>query len=75
MRIDLVEEFVSERAACPFGHKEFHRVVIEQAVPLLREQGVDVVAFGPSGDDPEMYYLVRAYASIEELRALEPRSP
>jgi uncharacterized membrane protein len=55
--------------------KEFHRVVIEQAVPLLREQGVDVVAFGPSGDDPEMYYLVRAYASIEELRALEPRSP
>lgn len=55
----------------PGTASEFHRLVTEQSVPLLHRWGVDVVAFGPSKTDPEMYYLIRAYPSLDELRRSE----
>ena len=48
---------------------EFHRLVVEQSLPLLEAAGTDVVAFGPSLDEPNAYFLAGAYDSIEELRA------
>lgn len=46
----------------------FHRVVVEESMPMLQRWGVDVVAFGPSLHDDDCYYLIRSYASLEELR-------
>ena len=37
-------------------------------MPMLERWGVQVVAYGPSLDDEDLYYLVRAYASLDELR-------
>ena len=50
---------------------EFDRLVREASVPMLRRQGVDVVAFGPSLHDEDAYYLMRAYASLEDLERSE----
>ena len=35
---------------------------------MLERWGVAVVAFGPSLDDEDLYYLIRAYPSLEELQ-------
>jgi len=49
------------------GHRdEFHRLVVEKSLPLLRKWAVDVVDFGPSPHDDDSYYLIRAYGSLEE---------
>jgi hypothetical protein len=37
----------------------FHRLVVEQSVPMLERWGVDVLAYGPSLDDEDLYYLLR----------------
>jgi hypothetical protein len=52
----------------PGSGQEFHRLVVEESVPMLERWGVDVVAFGPSLDGDELYFLIRRYASVEELR-------
>ena len=46
---------------------EFHRVVVEEVMPLLDRWGTRVLAFGPSLD-ADLYYLVRGYESIEDLQ-------
>ncbi|MGH2384964.1 MAG: NIPSNAP family protein, partial [Candidatus Limnocylindria bacterium] len=50
---------------------EFHRLVTERSLPLLHRAGVDVVACGPSLHDENAYYLLRAYASLDDLRRSE----
>lgn len=35
---------------------------------MLKRWGVDVVAYGASLDDGDLYYLLRAYPSVEELQ-------
>jgi len=45
---------------------DFHRLVVEESVPMLERWGVEVVAFGPSLDDDDSYVLIRAYPSLEE---------
>ena len=47
---------------------EFHRTVVEESLPMLERWGVEVVAFGPSLDDDDLYYLIRSYPSLEELQ-------
>ena len=47
---------------------EFHRAFVEESLPMLQRWGVDVVAYGPSLDDGDLYYLIRAYPSLEELQ-------
>jgi hypothetical protein len=42
--------------------------VVEESLPMLERWGVDVVAYGPSLGDPDLYFLMRAYASIADLR-------
>ena len=48
---------------------EFHRLVVEQSVPMLHRWGVDLVAYGPSPHDPDSYFLMRAYADDAERQA------
>jgi hypothetical protein len=52
----------------PGSGTAFHRLVVEDSLPMLERWGVDVVASGPSLDDPDLYYLIRAYPSVEELQ-------
>lgn len=53
----------------PGTRAEFHRLVCEESVPMLKRWGVDVVAFGPSLHDEDSYYLIRAYASLEDRQS------
>jgi len=50
----------------PGSRPEFHRLVSELAIPMLRRWSVDVVAYGPSLHDDTSYYLIRAYADRSE---------
>jgi hypothetical protein len=52
----------------PGSGAAFHRLVVEQSLPMLERWGIDVVASGPSLDDGDLYYLIRAYSSVEELQ-------
>lgn len=51
----------------PGSRAEFHRLVAEHSVPLLRAWGMDVVRFGPALAEPEAYYLMRAFDSLAHL--------
>jgi NIPSNAP protein len=51
----------------PGRRDEFHRLVTARSVPMLRRWNVDLVAYGPSLDDENAYYLIRAYESVEDL--------
>ena len=55
----------------PGTRGEFHRLVDEESIPLVRSWGHDVVANGPSLDDPDGYFLIRAYDSLEDLRSMQ----
>jgi hypothetical protein len=48
---------------------EFHQLVLATAVPMLRDWGMDVVAFGPSAHDADAYFLIRAYEDLAKLRS------
>ena len=44
-----------------------------EAVPMIRADGMDVVAFGPSSHDDDAYYLVRSYRDLDDLRSRQDR--
>jgi hypothetical protein len=52
----------------PGSGPAFQRLVVEQSLPMLERWGVDVIAFGPSLDDDDLYYLIRGYTSVAELQ-------
>lgn len=47
----------------------FHQLVASTAVPMLRDWGMEVIAFGPSEHDPDAYFLIRAYDDLAKLRS------
>lgn len=47
----------------------FHRIVSEQSMPMLKEWGTDVVAFGFSAHEPDTYFIVRSYSSLADRNA------
>ena len=47
----------------PHGGQEFDRMFRERALPMLRRYGIDVVGYGPSLEDGDLYYLMRAFSS------------
>ena len=53
----------------PGTAKEFHSVVTSTAIPMLSAWGMEVVAFGPSGHDPDAYFLIRAYDNLADLES------
>lgn len=44
----------------------FHQLMLDKAFPMLKRWNVDVVAHGASRHDDDSYYLIRAYASLDE---------
>jgi hypothetical protein len=46
---------------------EFHAAVETAALQMLRQWGTDVVAYGPSEHAPDTYFLIRAYADLDDL--------
>lgn len=41
----------------------------QEALPLVRKSGMDVVAFGRSDHEHESFYLIRAYSDRAQLEA------
>jgi hypothetical protein len=50
----------------PGTRDEFHQLVVEKSMPMLKRWKVDVVDFGPSLHDENSYYLIRAYQSLSD---------
>jgi hypothetical protein len=50
----------------PGTRAAFHKLFVEASLPMLKRWQVDVVAYGASLHDDDSYYLMRAYASLEE---------
>lgn len=55
----------------PGSRDQFHRLVSEQAIPMLRHWKIDVVAFGPSPHDKDAYYLIRRFDSLTHREQTE----
>jgi len=53
----------------PGSRDAFDALMREQALPLLRDFGMDVVACGPSPHDDDAYYLIRAWRDFAEREA------
>jgi hypothetical protein len=57
----------------PGTRDEYERLFLVEALPLLRKFDVDVVAAGPSLDDPNGYFLIRSFADLADRERLEDR--
>ena len=55
----------------PGTRVEFHRLYIEEALPLLKRWNFDVVAHGPSLHDENSYYVIRRYDSLAQREEME----
>jgi len=58
-------------ALTPGTRDEFHRLFLEEALPLLKSWNVDVVAHGPSLHDENSYYLMRRYNRLAQREESE----
>lgn len=47
----------------PGGGAKFDRIFRERALPMLERYRIEVVGFGPSLEDGDLYYLMRAFPS------------
>lgn len=47
----------------PGGGAEFDRIFREGSLPMLERHGIEVIGYGPSLDDAERYFLMRAFPS------------
>src|SRR5262245_17182374 len=50
----------------PGTRDAFHALFVRDSLPLLQRWRVNVVAYGPSVHDRDSYFLMRAFASIDE---------
>ena len=50
----------------PGSRERFARIAGEEVMPMLARWGTDVVRHGPSAHDEDTYFLIRAYASLED---------
>ena len=55
----------------PGKREEFHRLYIEEALPLLKRWNFDVVAYGPSLHDENTYYVIRRFESLAQREQME----
>ena len=55
----------------PGRRDEFHKVYEAQSVPLLKKWNFDLVAYGPSLQDANSYYVIRRFKSLEEREKSE----
>lgn len=50
---------------------EFHRIYVEEALPLLRKWRFQVLAHGGSLHDANSYYVIRLFDSLEHRQRSE----
>ena len=50
----------------PGSRECFARIASEEVMPMLARWGTDVVRHGPSAHDEDTYFLIRAYASLDD---------
>ena len=50
----------------PGTRKEFDRISTEGTIPLMRRSGITVLAHGPSLNDENGYFLLRAFPSEQD---------
>ena len=55
----------------PGTRQDFHRLYIEEALPLLKRWHFDVVAHGPSLHDENTYYVIRRFDSLAQREQME----
>ena len=55
----------------PGRREEFHRLYIEEALPLLIRWNFDVVAYGPSLHDENSYFVIRRFDSLTRREQAE----
>jgi ketosteroid isomerase-like protein len=55
----------------PGTRERFHRLFVNEGLPLLRRWKVDVVAYGPSLHDNDSYFLIRAFDGLGERQTSE----
>jgi len=53
----------------PGSRERFHRLMTQQALPMLARWQADVVTCAPSPHDDDSYYLIRAYRDLAERQA------
>jgi NIPSNAP len=47
----------------PGGGAEFDRIFREHSLPMLERHEIEVVGYGPSLEDADLYFLMRAFPS------------
>jgi sugar phosphate isomerase/epimerase len=57
----------------PGTREEWHEVTRDGTIPLMRKCGINVIAYGPSRNDDDGYYLVRSFEN-EEQRVAQAES-
>ena len=50
----------------PGSRADFARIASTEVMPMLARWGTDVVRHGPSAHDEDTYFLIRAYASVDD---------
>jgi ketosteroid isomerase-like protein len=55
----------------PGTRERFHRLFVDEALPLLERWQIDVVAFGRSRHDDNSYFLVRSYPDLDARQQSE----
>jgi hypothetical protein len=55
----------------PGTRDRFHQRFLAEALPMLRRWKVDVVAFGPSLHDSDSWFLMRAFAGVDQRQKSE----
>ncbi len=50
----------------PGSGTEFHRVVVDEVLPMLQRWGHKVVGFGQSLENEDAYFLIRAYPGLDD---------
>ena len=55
----------------PGTRDAYHKIVIEEAIPMLRHWKMDVVSFGASPQDENTYYLIRSFADLQDMEKSE----
>ena len=51
--------------------EQFHRLYIQEALPLLQRWNIDVVAHGPSLHDENTYYVIRRFDTLTHCEQSE----
>ena len=55
----------------PNTRDQFHRLYIEEGLPLLKRWNFDVVAHSPSLGDKNTYYVIRHFDSLAQREQME----